>query len=134
MDTPSFLRRLGALLYDGLSLIVLWLLASVIFTTLYGMADHGVPRLLLQLFCFMVVGGYFLWCWIHGGQTLSMQTWKIKLVYQNGDPLTLMGAVLRLLLATVCLSAGGLGVWWALLDRDGQFLHDRLAKTRLIVA
>ncbi len=26
----------------------------------------------------------------------------------------------------------GLGFLWAFLDRDGQFLHDRLARTRLV--
>jgi hypothetical protein len=27
---------------------------------------------------------------------------------------------------------GGGGFWWALFDRDGQFLHDRLAGTRIV--
>ncbi len=134
MDTPSLLRRLGALLYDTLTLIVLWLVASALFTSLYGLAEHGAPRILLQAFCLIFISAYFIWCWTHGGQTLAMKTWRIRVVHADGSPLTLLGGILRCLLAGVCLGAAGLGIWWALLDREGQFLHDRLAKTRLVVA
>ena len=36
------------------------------------------------------------------------------------------------LLAFASLALTGVGIGWALVDRDGQFLHDRLAGTRLI--
>lgn len=123
---------MGGVLYDGLTLAALWLLASAVFTSLYGVAEQAVPRLLLQAFSLLVIAGYFLWCWTHGGQTLAMRAWRIRVVHANGVPLTLLGAVLRFLLAGAGLLAGGISLWWALLDRDGQFLHDRLAKTRLI--
>ena len=126
------LRRLGGVLYDGLTLVALWLLASAVFTSLYGVADQALPRLLLQGFSLLVISSYFLWCWTHGGQTLAMRAWRLKVVYANGMPLTFLGAFLRFLLAAAGLLAGGAGLWWALLDRDGLFLHDRLAKTRLI--
>lgn len=132
MSTPGLLRRLGGMLYDGLTLVALWLLASAVFTSLYGVADQGWSRLLLQGFSLLVISSYFLWCWTHGGQTLAMRAWRLKVVYANGMPLTLLGALLRFLLAAAGLLAGGAGLWWALLDRDGQFMHDRLAKTRLI--
>ena len=32
------------------------------------------------------------------------------------------------------LAACGLSYWWAFLDPDRQFLHDRLARTRLVRA
>ncbi len=130
--SPGIWRRLGGVLYDGLTLAALWLLASAVFTSLYGIAQSGWPRLLLQSFSLLLIAGYFLWCWTHGGQTLAMRAWRLKVVHANGMPLTWMGAFLRLLLAASGLLAGGVGLWWALLDKDGQFLHDRLAKTRLI--
>jgi uncharacterized RDD family membrane protein YckC len=132
LETPSFSRRLGGLLYDGLTLVALWLLASAVFTSLYGAVNTASSRLLLQAFSLTIIAGYFLWCWTHGGQTLAMRTWRIKVVYANGAPLTMLGACLRFFLALAGISVGGVGLWWALLDRDGQFLHDRLAKTRLI--
>jgi len=36
------------------------------------------------------------------------------------------------LLAFASLALTGISIGWALVDRDGQFLHDRLAGTRLI--
>ncbi len=130
--TPGLSRRLGSVLYDGLTLAALWLLASAVFTSFYGMADTGASRALLQVFSLALVAGYFLWCWTRGGQTLAMRAWRIRVVYANGAPLTLVGAILRLLLAGAGIAVVGLGLWWALVDRDGQFLHDRLAKTRLV--
>lgn len=130
--TPGLPRRLGGVLYDGLTMVALWMLASAVFTSLYGMADTGASRALLQVFSLALVAGYFLWCWTRGGQTLAMRAWRIRVVYANGAPLTLVGAILRLLLAGAGIAVVGLGLWWALVDRDGQFLHDRLAKTRLV--
>ena len=134
MISPGLWRRLGGVLYDGLTLIALWLLASAAFTSVHGAAEPGWPRLLLQMLSLLVISGYFLWCWTHGGQTLAMRAWGIRVVHADGMPLTPLGAGLRLLLAASGLLAGGITLWWALLDQDGQFLHDRLAKTRLIVA
>jgi len=75
------------------------------------------------LLILMVCAGYFLWCWLRGGQTLAMKAWHIRLV-----GVTPQKALLRFLLAFLLLPVS---IPWALLDRDGQFLHDRLAGTRL---
>lgn len=131
MPTPSLLRRLGSLLYDALTFIALWLLASALFTTLHGGAAAGYARWLLQLVCLAVLSGYYLWCWTHGGQTLAMRTWRIRVADADGRALTWPAALRRYLLAGAGLAIAGIGLWWALLDRDGQFLHDRLAGTRL---
>jgi uncharacterized RDD family membrane protein YckC len=61
-----------------------------------------------------------------------MQTWKIKLVTANGMPLANRQIFLRYTLAWPSLLACGIGILWALVDRDRQFLHDRLAGTRLV--
>jgi uncharacterized RDD family membrane protein YckC len=76
---------------------------------------------------------YFAWFWAHGGQTLPMKTWRIRLVTNEGTPVQYPRAVLRFLLCWPSLLLFGAGIFWALLDRDGQFLHDRLAGTRLTV-
>jgi len=83
-----------------------------------------------------------------------MKTWRIRVVDQAGAALRLPQAIGRYLLSWIfLLPALGLAQWfdlhgWASLgvalialflptiymkiDRDGQFLHDRLAGTRLI--
>lgn len=133
METPGFLRRLGGVLYESLAVIALWMLVSAVITTLFDNATHGFARGLLQGASLLTVSGYFLWCWTHGGQTLAMKTWRIRVLTKDGAPLTFLQALRRLLLAMAGLLFGGIGFWWALLDQDGQFLHDRLGGTRLVL-
>ncbi|MCI0354493.1 MAG: RDD family protein, partial [Acidobacteria bacterium] len=85
----------------------------------------GWLRHALQLFILAVFAAYFLWCWLRGGQTLAMKAWRIRLI--DVSPTR---ALLRLALATLLLPTG-ISLIWALFDRDRQFLHDRLAGTRL---
>jgi uncharacterized RDD family membrane protein YckC len=89
-------------------------------------ATHGWERYVLQLFILAVFAAYFLWCWLRGGQTLAMKAWHVRVV-----EVTPQKALLRFLLAFLLLPVS---IPWALLDRDGQFLHDRLAGTRLVQA
>lgn len=121
------------MLYDGLAVVALWMLASAIITSLFGNASEGGARLLLQGVSLLTISAYFLWCWTHGGQTLAMKTWRVRVVQKNGAPLSFVTALRRYALACVGVLLGGIGLWWALLDRDGQFLHDRLAGTRLVL-
>ncbi|MDH5210391.1 MAG: RDD family protein, partial [Betaproteobacteria bacterium] len=81
-----------------------------------------------QAFLIAVFAAYFLWCWLRGGQTLAMKAWRIRLI-----EVTPRKALLRFLLALVLVPTG-VGVAWALVDRDRQFLHDRMAGTRLVRA
>jgi uncharacterized RDD family membrane protein YckC len=91
-------------------------------------ATGGWLRHLLQLFIMVVLGSYFLWCWLRGGQTLAMKAWRVRLV-----DVTPRKALLRFILA-VLLVPTGISIIWSLFDRDRQFLHDRLAGTRLVLA
>ena len=91
-------------------------------------------RYLLQVSLYLVSAAYFLWCWLHGGQTLAMQTWRIRLVDIEGGIIFPGQAIKRYLLASAGLIFFGAGFLWALFDRDSLFLHDRLLGTRLINA
>ncbi len=125
-------RRLASLLYESLLALAIAFLAGFLF---YGAASGrlaGPVRHIFQIYLLAVLGLYFVWCWHRGGQTLPMKTWKLRLVSADGGPVSAPRATSRYLLA--CLSAGfaGAGFVWVLFDRDGQFLHDRLAGTRIV--
>jgi len=68
------------------------------------------------------------------GQTLAMKTWGLRLRRADGEPLTLPVAIGRYVLAVAGLLCMGVGFLWALVDRDRQFLHDRLMGTRILRA
>jgi uncharacterized RDD family membrane protein YckC len=62
-----------------------------------------------------------------------MQTWGIRVVDATQDnPPHWRRAALRYLLSWPSVLLCGAGLIWALFDRERQFLHDRLAGTRVI--
>ena len=81
---------------------------------------------------YLLLGVYFVWMWSHGRRTLAMKTWRLHLETEEGHPLSPGHAALRYFWSWPCVLLGGIGLWWALADRDGRFLHDRLAHTRLV--
>ncbi len=131
---PSLARRLASALYDLLLLLALAFIAAWPFIAFFGDSTQGWRRHVLQAWILFVIGAYFVWFWTHGGQTLPMKTWRIRVVAADGAALGIPRAIHRYLVALLGLAALGLGFAWALFDRDRQFLHDRLARTALIDA
>lgn len=132
LPPASFLARVAAMIYESLLVAAVIFVASLV-TVLKGVDLH-VPwqMLLFRFYLLLVLFAYFSTFWLRSGQTLAMKTWRIRLVNQTGAPLTLKQAALRFVLAFLGLLLAGIGFWWALFDRDQQFLHDRIAGTRLI--
>ncbi len=87
----------------------------------------------MWVWIYLVLGGYFTWYWRQGGQTLAMQTWKLRIVAADGTPVSRRQAWLRYTLAWASLCVGGIGLLWAIIDPARQFLHDRLAGTRIVL-
>ncbi|MCW5604264.1 MAG: RDD family protein [Burkholderiales bacterium] len=125
-------RRTLALTYEALLLVAVLCLGALPFLMLTQEANPGARRLLLQIYLLALCGAYFVWQWLKGGQTLPMKTWRIRLVTRDGAPLTLRHGVCRYLLATAGTLLFGSGFLWALLDPERQFLHDRLAGTKIV--
>ena len=128
---PGWLRLAACLVYDGLVVLALSFALALGFISLFGDASHGLKRYALQLFLWLGIGFYFVWCWRKSGQTLAMQTWQLKLSHGQADLLNWPQAWLRYALASFSLAAFGLGFVWAVFDRDGLFLHDRLLHNRI---
>ncbi|WP_240125511.1 RDD family protein [Thermomonas alba] len=125
--------RLLALLYDLFPVLGLWFVVAALFTALHGDAVRGGALGLLEFAALWLVAGlYATWSWRRGGQTLGMRPWRLRLVAIDGDRPGWRALWLRYLLGGLSLLAGGLGFWWAWLDRDGLTWHDRASHTRLL--
>lgn len=91
-----------------------------------------LPGGILLVHALLVTAFYFFWFWRRDGRTLAMKTWKIQLQSINGEAPSIDQLLLRLMLAGPAILCFGVGLIWAIFDRDRQFLHDRLSGTRLV--
>ena len=129
------LRRLASMLYESLLLFGVAFFGTWLFQFAAGtLVIDGWRLAMLQLFLVALFATYFLWCWLRGGQTLAMKTWRIRLVSKDGHRNLAPKAALLRFVAALLLVPTLLGILWALVDRDRQFLHDRLAGSLLIPA
>lgn len=131
-SVPGFWRRMLALAYEFLLLLGVWFVAAFLFHLIFRDTSAEYFRPLFQFYLLCVGGIYFIWFWTHGGQTLAMQTWKLRLVSANGGKVTMQQAMVRYIFAVIGISFLGFGLLWALFNRDRQFLHDKLAGTRIV--
>lgn len=141
-DRPAtlLLWRLLALLYDLFPALALWMLVGTVFTVAYTLSGHGerenIPAFsalqwLLWLCCWIITGLYATLSWRRGGQTLGMRPWRLQVTTPDGTPPTRRQLWLRYSVGTVSLLLGGLGLWWALIDRQRLSWHDRASGTRM---
>ena len=121
LPSPQFWRRVSCGLYE--QLVLLGVIAFTFLLPNLGLGilfDLSLPSWLTFLYLYFVLGVYFVWYWTKSGQTLAMQTWRIRIVNQYG-------------LFAVALFLGPLSIY---LDRknpkERQGLPDRLASTRLV--
>ncbi len=132
--TATLKRRCISLIYEALILAAVLLAATLPVLLLTRGLPHALARHILQACLLLICGWFYTRQWAGKGQTLPMKTWKIKVVNQQGASLTCKQAWLRYVAALGSVALLGLGFVWALIDRDRQFLHDRLAGTRLVSA
>lgn len=125
-------KRYLAVVYEALLMLALALVLTAAYIMLVGDASQGWKRLGLQVILWAAVGAYFVRCWVVTGQTLASQTWKLKVVDGQGRLLTKWPAMIRYLVASILLLPAGITLWWAIVDREQQFLHDRLLGSRII--
>lgn len=132
--TAGLGRRLGSLCYEALLLSAILFMGGWAFLFVSRKLDPALAHPLFQLFLVAVSAAYFIYCWMHGGQTLPMKTWHIRLVTRSGGAISLKTGICRYSFALIGISLFGLGFIWALLDGERQFLHDRLAGTKIVRA
>ena len=160
LPAPQFWRRVSCCLYEQLVL-----LGVIAFTFLVPNLGLGIlfgvslPSWLTFLYLYSVLGIYFVWYWTKSGQTLAMQTWRIRMIAANGFNLTRRQAIWRYVYGSLwivpcvflqwifhlekwqiieMLFAVALFIWplSIFLDRHSpslrQSLPDRMANSRLV--
>lgn len=157
--TPSVKRRLISMIYDLLLLLAVEIFAVAVYTLVTLNLHWTIFDMLRSVVVVATAGAYFVHAWSGSGHTLAMKTWRIKLVKVGEATVPRRDALKRFAfawgyVAPALLISWALGLWetragsstaillvignviaWSLtafLDKDRQFLHDKLAGTRLI--
>ncbi|WP_310734520.1 RDD family protein [Azohydromonas caseinilytica] len=157
-QTPGLPRRLACMVYEGVLLFGVLMLAGFVYSTLAQQRHALQGRQGLLAFLFVVLGLYFVWFWSHGGQTVAMKAWHIRLVDAHGQPVSPKRALCRYLLSWIwflpalvaaqlahlthsagtifgLLSAGVLAyALLALVQPRRQYWHDHLCGTQLVIS
>jgi len=151
---PTIKRRLLAMVYESFLLLAVTALTTALFILLTQNHHGPAYQYGLMAALFVVIGAYFIYNWTNSGHTLAMKTWRLCVLAGDGK-LSVRTAALRYLFAwgwllpafavrtlfglhgkaeIVIVYTLGIAAWalTALLDKDRQFLHDRLAGTRLV--
>ena len=126
----GFFRRLAAMAYDTFLLIAILLVYSAILVAL----NHGevVRHPFYYLSVVIISGLFFAFFWTRRGQTLGMQSWRVRLVNSDGNTPSWQQSSKRLLFTIISWLPCGLGFLWALLNKDKRAWHDELSKTYLV--
>jgi len=152
--TPSLKRRLICLVYETFLIIAVAALGILLFRFVTHKMDDSVAYYGSPITAFFFIGLYLVHAWAGTGFTLAMKTWRIKVVKVGYAKVPLRAAIVRYVFAwgwvLPAFAAGyffdltrpqkaaaipvGMLLWalLAFLDKDRQFLHDKIAGTRLI--
>lgn len=128
-QAPGFFRRIAATFYDALLLLAVLFFATAIALPLnageaFSSKQYYYPAYLLGI-SFVFYG----WFWTHGGQTLGLRSWKMKLISKNQQSITWKQAFLRFVGAIISWLFLGAGFIWILLDKQNLSWHDYLSDT-----
>ena len=131
LPSAPLLNRLGAMLYDSLIVIALWMVIGAIAVAANG--GEAVRGPLFNSALFLTMFLFFAGFWTRKGQTLGMLAWRLRVQTEEGYPINLMQALLRFFTAGASLLCLGLGYWWMLFDKQGLTWQDRYSETRVVL-
>lgn len=137
-------RRLAAMFYDFLLCTALLMVTTLMYK-MVQMAIIGQTRMralteagaldgdpLLSTILLFMLFGFFAKFWTHGGQTLGMQVWGIRVQNADGSAISLWQALLRFVVSIASWLCLGLGFFWSLIDKQKRAWHDLYSETQLV--
>jgi len=137
-------RRLAAMFYDFLLCTALVMVTTLVYkmiqmaiigeTQMRAMTEAGAldGDPLLSTILLFALFGFFAKFWTHGGQTLGMQVWGLRVQNPDGSAISLWQALLRFVVSIGSWLCLGLGFFWVLIDKRKRSWHDMYSETQLV--
>ena len=146
LPTAGLLRRLAAMVYDGLLVLAIMLTVAGV-ANLFAARPEIAPDATtvsiedmetvtgpgLTSVLFALTFAFFAFFWVRYGRTLGMQAWRLRVQDGDGRNITPRQALQRFAAAIPSLGLFGVGYLWALLDPSRLTWPDRLSGTRVVV-
>lgn len=156
------IKRLLAIFYDSFLLIAVLFLGMALLLLISGGYRLQAGNPLMTAYLLVISYVFFGWFWTHGGQTLGMRAWKLRIQQRNGDPVSWQQAALRFITALpawivfligISLAAGipltsrpwlqvlerlpgwlvlVIGIVWLILDQRPNSWRDNISGTRVM--
>lgn len=125
-------RRIAAFVYDIFLIAALWF-------ALFGVAvaihqGEAIPiwasQFILLPAAFIMTFIFYYWFWTHGGQTLGMRAWRLRIINLENKQPAFRECLIRYLLA---VSSLGLGFLYCVFNKDKKSLHDVVSHTQIVL-
>ena len=129
--TPGFFRYLAAIFYDLILVIAVYFVATAILLP-FNQGEAIRSSFLFPVYLLSVSFLFYGWFWTHGGQTLGLRAWKLRLVNHNQKDINWKQAFVRYLTACLAWLALGLGIFWRLWQKDHKTWQDLSSKSYII--
>ncbi len=130
----GLMRRLLALLYDGILIIGIYMSYVILVTYLNGSALESQLEILFLQFSFIIlIFLFYCYFWkFNNGQTLGMQVWKIKLVSSGNEEININKMVLRCALSMIFSLVFLSNFIFIIFNKERKTLGDYFSKTKLL--
>ena len=131
----SLLRIVAATIYDSLLMLGVWFLVGslalgikFVFTGEISSLNPIAGMSLVILSTWL----YFALFWIYGGKTLGMSSWKLRIISQNGNQITVIQTIIRFLSNILTVLFAGIPLFFRQINKNNESLSDLLSKTSII--
>ena len=131
----SLVRIIASTIYDSLLMLGVWFLVGSIALGIKFLFTQEISSLNPIIGMSLVIFStwiYFAMFWIYGGKTLGMSSWKLRIVSENGKPISLFQTVIRFFVNTLTLLLAGIPLFLRHLNKDKKSLSDYLSKTKIV--
>lgn len=125
---PGFFRYISAIFYDLILVIALFFFATAILLP-FNQGEAIKSVFFFPLYLLSVSFVFYGWFWTHGGQTLGMRSWKLRLISDEQTDISWKQAFIRYISACASWTLLGLGIFWRLWQKDGKTWQDLSSKS-----
>lgn len=128
---PGFFRYLAAIFYDLVLVIALFFIATAILLP-FNQGEAIKSTFIFPFYLLSISFVFYGWFWTHGGQTLGLRAWKLRVISDMQTDITWKQALIRYLTACFSWLILALGIFWRLWHKDKKTWQDLSSHSSII--